>query len=928
VAQKLLVLLDCCHAGGLSDLKALGLQFAKAPLPPEAQGLLAQGRGRVIIASSREDERSFAGKPYSAFTRALIEALCGRGVSKKDGYVRVADLALYAGKRVPQLTKDRQHPILNLEQADNFVLAYYAGGAKQPKALPLAQEPEIEPEPGAWTVFDQRGQIVYGPQTDIAGGVSGPVLSGIFEAPVIFQPAEAAMTALHQIPAPPADFTGREEELRDILTNFDRGATISGLRGMGGIGKTALALKLAERLKGRYPDAQLFLDLRGISPKPLTPAEAMAQVIHAYHPTARLPEDQNELRALYCSVLHGQRALLLLDNAASREQVEPLLPPPTCAVLITSRQKFALPGLKPKDLDILPPADARALLLAIAERIGDHADELARLCGCLPLALRNAASVLAERVDLSPSEYARRLMEAKMRLELVEASFSLSYDLLPSEQRARWCTLSVFPADFDRAGAAAVWGMDFDPAAEALSELVKWSLVEYAPTPGPSSASRGVGEGVGAGRYRLHDLARLFADSRLAPAARGAAQQRHAAHYESVYRAATELYKQGGDNILPGLALFDTEWGNIQAGQSWAKANMETNDTAASLCSAYVDEPYLLDLRQHPRQRIRWLEAGLAAARRLKDRGAEGADLGNLGNAYFALGETRRAIEFHEQALEIDREVGDRQGEGADLGNLGNAYFALGETRRAIEFYEQHLVITREIGDRRGEGNVLGNLGSAYFSLGEVRRAMDYYGQQLAITREVGDRRGEGNALQGLGISCSSLGDTRQAIAYYEQQLVIVREIGDRRGEGSALGNLGLAYADLGETRRAIEFYEQQLVITREIGDRRGEGAALGNLGIAYKNLGETRRAIEFYEQALAIDREIGDRRGEGNALGNLGLAYAALGEARRAIEFYEQALVIDREIGDRRGEGADLGNLGSAYFTLGEARRAIEFYE
>ena len=136
-AQKLLVLLDCCHAGGLENVKTPGTEFAKAPLPPEALEMLKKGKGKVLIASSREDELSYAGKPYSAFTHALLETLCGVGVAKRDGYVRVTDLALHAGEVVPRYTSGKQHPILNFEHADNFTLAYYAGGQAQPKALPF-----------------------------------------------------------------------------------------------------------------------------------------------------------------------------------------------------------------------------------------------------------------------------------------------------------------------------------------------------------------------------------------------------------------------------------------------------------------------------------------------------------------------------------------------------------------------------------------------------------------------------------------------------------------------------------------------------------------------------------------------------------------------------------------------------------------------
>lgn len=149
-ARKLLVLLDCCHAGGVGEAKAPGVTLAKAPLPPEALALLAEGDGRVLIASSKEDEFSYAGRPYSAFTLALIEALCGQGVAKQDGAVRVADLALHARQMVPGRTRQRQHPILHFEHADNFAVAYYAGGDPKPKGLPFDVEPEIEPEPGAW----------------------------------------------------------------------------------------------------------------------------------------------------------------------------------------------------------------------------------------------------------------------------------------------------------------------------------------------------------------------------------------------------------------------------------------------------------------------------------------------------------------------------------------------------------------------------------------------------------------------------------------------------------------------------------------------------------------------------------------------------------------------------------------------------------
>jgi tetratricopeptide (TPR) repeat protein/predicted phosphodiesterase len=749
------------------------------------------------------------------------------------------------------------------------------------------------------------------------------------EAPSQETPA-SNKTVPHQIPLPPGNFKGREDEIRDILSNFEKGATITGLRGMGGVGKTALALVLADKLKSQFPDGQIFIEMRGTSTNPdippLKPEEAMAQVIRAYNPVDRLPENSVELRGLYLKILAGKRALLLLDNAANSEQVYPLLPPEGCSVLITSRIKFALWGLVEQDLDILPPDKARELLLEIAPRIGNWADELAKLCGYLPLALRNAASTLAEKRDLSVSEYERRLMDKVALLKLVKGSFSLSYDLLTPGRKKQWRRLSVFPEDFDRDAATAVLKMAPGPSAEALNDLVRWSLVDFAAIQDSED-----------GRYKLHDLARLFAESCLEQDELADAQQKHAKYYSKVLSQAEKLYDKGGMNLLAGLKLFDREWANIKIGQAWVKNMIQShkilkkNDlkSVLQLASSYAGVgSYVFNLRLHPRDRIDWIETGLKAARMMRDQGAQGVHLSNLGLAYADLDETRKAIGYHDQSLNISRKIGNRSGEGADLCNLGNAYAALGETRKAIEYHDQARAISREIGDRRGEGSDLCNLGKAYADLGETRKAIEQYEQALAISHEVGDKRNEGYHLCNLGSAYADLGETRKAIEQYEQALAISREIGDRRGEGNHLGNLGGAYAVLGETRKAIEQYELALAISRETGDRRNEGVWLGNLGGAYSGLGETRKAIEYIEQALAISREIEDRRGEGIWLANLGGVYVELGETRKAIDYYDQALAITRKIGDRRDEGSHLGNLGRAYAALGETHKAIEYIE
>ncbi len=259
-------------------------------------------------------------------------------------------------------------------------------------------------------------------------------------------------------------------------------------------------------------------------------------------------------------------------------------------------------------------------------------------------------------------------------------------------EQLRWRALAVFPAAFDRRAATAVWELnDEDEAQDALTALRSYSLLEY-----------------DAGRWRLHDLARLFADAQLTEAERTNFAQRHATHFCVVLKEARELYLQGGAAVVQGMNLFDQERDHIESGQAWAatrSGNEQLNDKAAAqLCVDYANAgAYVIQLRLHPREQIRWLESQLAAARRLRLREDESIALGNLGSAYLNLGDTRQAITYYEQALVIRREIGDRRGEGTDLWNLALALDKLGKHAQAIAHAEASLKIREETEDPRAD---------------------------------------------------------------------------------------------------------------------------------------------------------------------------------------------------------------------------------
>ena len=713
----------------------------------------------------------------------------------------------------------------------------------------------------------------------IGGNVTDSTITNIF-----YQAAQYKPGPLHQLPSLTENFTGRLDEI-DQLCNSVRSrardgrpiAIISSVHGQGGIGKTELAVAVAYSLLDDFPEAQIILRLAAHSAKPSTPEEVRDALLAVHNPTAKLPDADAARWGCYHQLFQHPdgrplRALVILDDVADDSQVRKLRPPAGCPLLITSRRKLA--SGDSFELKTLSPPDAVKLLRAFRPSLSDaEADELARLCGRLTVALQVIGGFLKQNESKPISEYIAELRDDPLaRLRHADEAldiniiFARSLRTLPPAQQFAFLSLAVCTSDFDRAAGKAIGICVGDD----LDELHALHLLKYDET---------------RHRFFWDDLVQAFALNRLrrdgkqsaanlskAPranhaaasrqqvAAEESARLRHARHFSNVGSVADVLYEQKGQ-MLRGLELFDSERAHLEAAFIWLSAKSD-KDSANLLISLVNGVVYTSTLRFHPSQQIAWLEAQANAARLIGYRKAEGTALGDLGHAYAHLGAIRKAIGFYKQQLAIVREIRDRRGKGNALGNLGAAYSELGEMRKGIEFYQQALVIASEIGDRRMEGKIMGNLAVAYKDFGEMRKAIEFQEQALAIAREVGDRHGEGLSLGNLGVAYKNLGETRKAIEFYEQALAIEREMGDRHGEGSSLGNLGNAYADLGEALKAVEFYEQALAINREIGNRRGEGGDLWNSARAFWTLDDLKQAIARAEAALAVFEAIEDPYG------------------------------------------------------------------
>jgi tetratricopeptide (TPR) repeat protein/transcriptional regulator with XRE-family HTH domain len=755
--------------------------------------------------------------------------------------------------------------------------------------------------------------------------------------------------ASRTLPRDLASFTGRESELQWLLTATAEAApagtvTIYAIAGMAGTGKTALTVHAAHVMAERFPDGQLFVDLRGYTDglEPLSAEQALSLLLRSLGvPDQLIPEDAEERAAFYRSRLAGTRTLIILDNALDTAQVKPLLPGTAgCVVMVTSRRNLrGLDDARGLTLDVLPEGDAVTLFRLVAGPERVRADdpaltEIIGLCGQLPLAIRIVAARLAYRSALSTADLASQLRHEHGRLRPLQdedrnvaAVFALSYRNLSAAEQHLFRHLGLIPGpDFDIYAAASVAAIDTDEAEQLLDSLIDHNLL----------AQRSQG------RYRFHDLVRVYARTlSTGPGGAPAALGRLLDYYLYTAQVADQCFERR----IPRAARFAEVaapaggplLANSQDAQSWLAAELANLD-AATTSAANHQQPALAvalcaALAQYLRAHGPWSLAlamqqrALDAARQAGDQRCEADALGCIGVTQRLTGAYAVAEVSLAGAADRYRACGDSRGQAAALVELAIVQRLTGAHGAAAESLRQALTAYRTDSDRHGQAGALAELGVVQRQTGAFGLAKESLSQALSFYRELGNRYGEAGTLTYLGSVEWSTGAFDEATDTLAGALELYRAMGDQPGEANSLLYLGGVQQEAGRHGDAATELTQALGIYRELGDRRGQAGCLAYLGVIQNIAQRYDQARESLTQALDLFRELRDRGGEAEVLNHYAALTAATGTPAEARARYSEALRLAREISSAKDEADALSGTAATYQAEQDTAAAAAHY-
>jgi DNA-binding SARP family transcriptional activator/tetratricopeptide (TPR) repeat protein len=916
--------IDLHHARRLAD------RSRDVEDPAERAGLLDQALAQ------------WRGIPLYGLSGAWVEAVRERLVQERiDATAQWAEAGLALGRVDAVIARTRplaeEFPLV--EPLTEVLIRALAAAGRGAEAL---------------TCFDRIRRLLR----DELGADPGPRLRATYADLLVLTsggPAPAVSPVPAQLPMDVRGFTGREPELAVLDRLLAAGASrvvVSAVAGTAGVGKTALAVHWAHRAAGRFPDGQLYLDLRGYGPDPAVPAEeALAACLRALGlPAGDLPAALPERAARYRTELAGRRMLVVLDNACSAEQVRPLLPGAgESAVLVTSRDSLAglvsRDGAHRLDLDLLPLADAVTLLQElIGTRVQEDpvaAEQLAQSCARLPLALRVAAELAAARPSTSLSALVSELQQGAAgdggdlvdldrldgggdRHSAVRAVLSWSYRNLDAGAARLFRLLGLHPGkDWDAAAAAALAGEPVAGVRCWFDGLIRAHLVRP----------------IGPGRFAMHDLLRSYAgwlaDRELDPVERAAGVRRLCDHYLGATRQA--MVRLHPTDPRPEPRSPDEPSGLVLSTEAEALAWLEEERAnLVTLCGFAVREGRLpvavdvaatifryLDAGAYGPEALQVHTAAAGAARSLGRPRDEAVAVKNLAGAHWRRGDYAQAQLEAERALSLARVGGDALLEGIVLSNLGILCQCRGQLRAALEHHEAAGEIFGAIGPPLRQWAAWSEAGLCLVSLGRYAEAEVHLHAVVDLAHTAGDRHLEACAAENLALLRIRQGRLAEAEERLRNALRITTDLGTLADQALSLARLGELHLRCANPAAARAALDRALTIARSVGERSIEAEALFRLGEADRLLGRQEQALVGGRQALAVLAEIGYRPHLAAAHNALGETLAAGGRTEESLAEHRAALAAASETGSRYDEGQARLGLAEAYAALGRPAEA-----
>jgi tetratricopeptide (TPR) repeat protein/transcriptional regulator with XRE-family HTH domain len=876
-----------------------------------------------------QDQRPVEGENRNSAFGTLLRGFREAAALSQASLARRAELTPQAislqerGRRVPQLeTVGRLAQALGLTPHDRARLLAVARGDPDPG---VATAPGATPSVGHHSWSTSPLEL---PSTD-----------------------EAAPAAIRTLPRDVMTFTGRHDELERLLaavsdtTGSRRVLGISAIDGMAGIGKTALAVHVAHRLALQFPDGQLFVDLRAhvAGQPPVAPIDALRSMLLVTGlPAQRIPQDLETCASIWRDRVAGKRLLILLDDAASHQQVRPLLPgAESCLVLITSRHRLAaLEDIEVFTLGTLPPGQATELFerLVGARSRSDAGSgvtaELMELCGYLPLAIRLLAGRLRSHPTWGVRELTERLRDSQDRLaELhaenvaVEAAFDLSYQDLSPDQQRMFRRLGIHPGrEIDVFAVAALDGVHLAEARRGIEALYNEHLIDE-----PIS-----------GRYRFHDLIRDYS--------RALAIQDDATSIDAAIDRLLDYYITASgvasEQIGPDASLKDVVSGfqlveaprlsSRRAAMAWMEVERSNLSDCLDMAASRSrhSQVVLLARVMHSFLRIvgYWDQArtahqlALTAARHIDDRAGEAAALNDLGVVHRLTDDYNSALATLTEALSLYRELDDKRGQANAINNIGHVQYQVGQYAAANASLTEALMLYRDQHNRHGQASAHYDLGIAQYLSGEYAAANASLAEALTLYRDLDDEIGQANALHALGHVQYPTGELAAASTSLSEALALYRDFDDRRGQANVLDTLGIVQRVTGELSTANASLAEALTLYRELDDRRGQAHALGELGVVRRLAGDYPGAVASLTEALALYRDLDSRRGQAEILNNLGALLIQSSSLREAILHFRQALQLAQEVDSPFEEARAIEGMGQSHIGNSDHEEGIRY--